>query len=79
MDDREQRDNPIVTMFEWWNRAMAPDGELSQEAFARRYGFTVSAVRDWEQGRRQPERSARILLTIIKRDPAVVRRALTAA
>lgn len=52
---------------------------LSQEAFARRYGFTVSAVRDWEQGRRQPERSARILLTIIKRDPAVVRRALSAA
>ena len=37
MDDREQRDNPIVTMFEWWNRAMAPDGELSQEAFAEHY------------------------------------------
>lgn len=27
---------------------------LSQEAFARTYGFALSAVRDWEQGRRQP-------------------------
>lgn len=52
---------------------------LSQAAFARRYGFTASAVRDWEQGRRQPERSARILLTIIQREPEVVRRVLTAA
>ena len=52
---------------------------LSQEAFARRYGFSASAVREWEQGRRRPERSARILLTIIRSDPDVVRRALTAA
>ena len=34
---------------------------LSQEAFAATYGFALSAVRDWEQGRRRPERSARIL------------------
>jgi len=52
---------------------------LSQEAFAKRYGFTVAAVRDWEQGRRRPERSARILLTLIEREPDVVRRALNAA
>jgi hypothetical protein len=31
---------------------------LSQERFAATQGFAVSAVRDWEQGRRQPERSA---------------------
>ena len=52
---------------------------LSQEAFAKRYGFTVGSVRDWEQGRRQPERAARILLTIIQHEPDVVQRALTAA
>lgn len=52
---------------------------LSQEAFAKRYGFTVASVRDWEQGRRRPERSARILLTLIQREPDVVRRVLTAA
>ena len=32
---------------------------LSQETFAATYGFAVTAVRDWEQGRRQPDRSAR--------------------
>jgi putative transcriptional regulator len=52
---------------------------LSQEAFAQRYGFTVSAVRDWEQGRRRPERSARLLLKLIEREPEVVRRTLSAA
>jgi len=50
---------------------------LSQEAFAETYGFAVSAVRDWEQGRRQPERSARILLKIVQKEPEAVTRALT--
>ena len=49
---------------------------LSQEAFARKYGFALSAVRDWEQGRRRPERSARILLKIVEREPEAVTRAL---
>lgn len=47
---------------------------LTQAGFASRYGFTPGAVRDWEQGRRQPERAARILLTIIEREPEVVNR-----
>ena len=38
---------------------------MSQEKFAQTYGFALSAVRDWEQGRRQPERSARILLKVV--------------
>lgn len=49
---------------------------LSQEAFAKTYGFALSAVRDWEQGRRKPERSARILLRIVEREPEAVTRAL---
>ena len=49
---------------------------LSQESFAATYGFAVSAVRDWEQGRRQPERSARILLKIVEKEPEAVSRAL---
>lgn len=49
---------------------------LSQESFAATYGFAVSAVRDWEQGRRRPERSARILLKIVEREPEAVTRAL---
>jgi putative transcriptional regulator len=49
---------------------------LSQETFAAKYGFTLSAVRDWEQGRRRPERSARILLKIVEKEPEAVSRAL---
>ena len=49
---------------------------LSQETFAQTYGFALSAVRDWEQGRRRPERSARILLKIVEKEPEAVTRAL---
>lgn len=49
---------------------------LSQESFAATYGFTLAAVRDWEQGRRKPERSARILLKIVEKEPDAVTRAL---
>ena len=49
---------------------------LSQESFAQTYGFALSAVRDWEQGRRQPERSARILLRVVEKEPDAVTRAL---
>jgi putative transcriptional regulator len=49
---------------------------LSQERFARTYGFALSALRDWEQGRRRPERSARILLKIVENEPEAVTRAL---
>jgi len=48
------------------------DFGYSQQQFAEHFGFTVSAVRDWEQGRRQPERAARILLTMIAVNPKAV-------
>ena len=48
----------------------------TQEGFARTYGFSVASVRDWEQGRRQPERAARLLLALIGSEPETVRRAL---
>jgi putative transcriptional regulator len=51
---------------------------LSQESFALRFGFTPAAVRDWEQGRRQPDRAARVLLMVIKHEPEAVARALSA-
>jgi putative transcriptional regulator len=51
---------------------------LSQEAFADRYGLDVSALRDWEQGRRIPDRSARLLLKLISREPKTVQRILAA-
>jgi putative transcriptional regulator len=60
-------------------RALRAREGLSQEGFAARYGFTLAAVRQWEQERRQPEAAARVLLRVIEREPDAVRRALGAA
>ena len=49
---------------------------LSRQKFADRFGLDVRAVQDWEQGRRVPDRAARVLLTVIDRDPEAVERAL---
>lgn len=53
--------------------------KMTQAQFAARYGFSVGAVRDWEQGRRHPEASARVLLKLIDRRPEVVDQVLSAA
>ncbi len=57
-------------------RAIRRKTGLTQAAFAGRYGFSVAAVRDWEQRRRRPEVSARILLKVIELRPEVVEEAL---
>jgi putative transcriptional regulator len=49
---------------------------LTQDQFAARFGFSAGAVRDWEQNRKQPEATARVLLTVIDREPEAVQRAL---
>jgi putative transcriptional regulator len=53
--------------------------KLTQRQFADRFGFSVANIRNWEQGIRRPEGSARVLLTVISRDPKAVLRALRAA
>jgi putative transcriptional regulator len=57
-------------------RAIRAARQLSQDMFARTYGFSVSSVRDWEQGRRQPDRAARILLAMIAHAPEAVERVM---
>lgn len=52
---------------------------LSQVAFAAQFGFSAGAVRDWEQNRKRPEGAARVLLTVIAKEPDAVKRALEAA
>ena len=52
---------------------------LSQNAFAKRYGFTPSQVRDWEQGRFCPTGATRAYIMVIAREPDAVDRALHAA
>ena len=51
---------------------------LSQAAFAARFGLDVTAVHAWEQGRRRPDRAARVLLAVIAKRPDAVREALGA-
>jgi putative transcriptional regulator len=51
---------------------------LTQEEFSGRYHIPVGTLRDWEQGRAEPDQPARAYLTVIARDPEGVRRALEA-
>ena len=57
-------------------RALRKRMKLSRGKFAERFGLDPRAVQDWEQGRRVPDRSARVLLTVIDREPEAVERAL---
>jgi putative transcriptional regulator len=52
---------------------------LTQEEFAARYRIPIGTLRDWEQGRAEPDQPARAYLTVIARDPEAVARALQPA
>lgn len=52
--------------------------KMTQAAFAEKFGFSQSSVKDWEQRRRRPEAAARVLLTVIDREPQAVLKALGA-
>lgn len=52
---------------------------LSQPEFAERFGFSIGAVRHWEQGSRSPSGPTLILLSVISRSPDAVREAVAAA
>jgi putative transcriptional regulator len=49
---------------------------LSRRRFAERFRLDPRTVQDWEQGRRTPDQAARVLLTVIEREPEAVDRAL---
>jgi putative transcriptional regulator len=51
---------------------------LSQPQFSERFGFPLSTLRNWEQGRRSPPRATRLLLMVISQVPEVVARAVEA-
>jgi putative transcriptional regulator len=50
--------------------------KMSQAEFSRAYGISKRALQEWEQGGRQPDSAARAYLTVIAKEPAMVRRAL---
>lgn len=49
---------------------------MTQREFAQSFGFSIYSIRNWEQGKRQPEGPARVLLTVIHKEPDAVQRAL---
>ena len=50
--------------------------KLSQEAFSVRYGLDLATLRNWEQGRSQPDAAAIALLWTIARNPRAVEESL---
>jgi len=51
---------------------------LSQAVFAARFRIPVGTLRDWEQGRKQPDSTARAYLHVIACSPDLVAKALEA-
>jgi putative transcriptional regulator len=60
-------------------KAIRSKSGLSQAEFARRYGFSVRTLQDWEFGRTQPPSAVRAYLIVIDRFPGAVERALKGA
>ncbi len=76
-------DNPPLTGDELRRMKPAPRAKiirralnLTQEAFAARYHIPLGTLRDWEQGRAEPDQPTRAYLRAIAGDPLGVQRAL---
>ena len=57
-------------------KAIRKRAKMSQAEFSRVYGISKRALQEWEQGGRQPDSAARAYLTVIAKEPAIVRKAL---
>jgi putative transcriptional regulator len=80
------RDNRPITDREWAAAPRVPQVSvicralrLSQEDFAGAFHIPLGTLRDWEQGRKEPDAAARAYLRVIAREPDTVRKALTAS
>jgi putative transcriptional regulator len=57
-------------------RAIRTKLSMTQEEFARQFGFNINTLRHWEQGKRRPEGPTRAYLLVIDCAPNTVRKAL---
>jgi putative transcriptional regulator len=48
------------------------DYQMTQNDFAGLLGISVKTLRNWEQGRRQPQGAARVLLQVAAKHPKAV-------
>jgi putative transcriptional regulator len=49
---------------------------LSQQNFAAHYHIPIGTLRDWEQGRKEPDAAAKAYLHLIASEPEIVRKVL---
>ena len=75
MTDKEWAAAPRIPQVSVIRRAL----KLSQENFAAAYQIPIGTLRDWEQGRKEPDAAARAYLRVIAREPETVRKALVRA
>jgi putative transcriptional regulator len=72
----EELDNVALTpRVKVLRRALA----LSQEEFSSRYGIPLDTLRDWEQGRSEPDHTGYAYLRVIAAIPEAVQHALQSA
>ncbi len=57
-------------------RTVRKQMELTQAEFAARFRIPIGTLRDWEQGRKQPDATALAFLRVIARHPEMVAEAL---
>jgi putative transcriptional regulator len=69
--EREARLKPVPRV-KTLRRALG----LTQEEFSARYHIPLGTLRDWEQGRTQPDQPARAFLSVIARAPKEVAKLL---
>jgi putative transcriptional regulator len=67
-----KRPSRILSVGEPDVRLLRQGYRLSQAKFAALMGISVSTLRNWEQGRRAPEGSARVLLRVVQKHPEAV-------
>jgi putative transcriptional regulator len=74
MTDAEWQSARTVPRAKTLRRALG----LTQEEFSARFQIPIGTLRDWEQGRSEPDQPARAYLKVIAADAAAVQRALQA-
>jgi len=72
MTKEERRNARRVPRIKTLRRAL----HLTLEEFAARFQMPLETLRDWEQGRSEPDQIAETYLWVIAKDPEVVARAL---
>lgn len=80
---RDDPDNPPLTEDELSRMRPVPNPReirqrlrLTQEQFATRFHLRIGTVRDWEQGKKEPDSAAKALLRVIEHNPDAVLHAL---